>query len=162
MTPEHPPGPRGDNGRVIPPPSVRAIVLDGDRLLLFRRTVPGRPRYWSVPGGHVEPEDATLEQTLHREVLEELGATVGSVTPLVTLTCPREDGVKTQHVYGCRLLTLDPALRCGPEFDDPSRGLYELVRVPLRPEEITSIPLVPAELGDYLAEHITRLPELIG
>jgi len=144
------------------PPSVRAVVLDGDRLLLFRRTVPGRPRYWSVPGGHVEPEDATLEHTLHREVLEELGATVGSVTRLTTLTCVRPDGVKTQHVYGCRLLTIDPALRCGPEFDDPARGVYELVRVPLRPEEITAIPLVPEELADYLATHITRLPELIA
>jgi ADP-ribose pyrophosphatase len=144
------------------PPSVRAVVLDGDRLLLFRRTVPGRPRYWSVPGGHVEPGDATLEHTLHREVLEELGATVGSVTPLTTLTCHRPDGVKTQHVYGCRLLTIDPALRCGPEFDDPARGVYELVRVPLRPEEITAIPLVPPELAAYLATHITRLPRLIA
>lgn len=143
-------------------PSVRAVVLDGDRLLLFRRTVPGRPPYWSVPGGHVEPQDATLEHTLHREVLEELGATVGSVTPLTTLTCVQTEGIKTQHVYGCRLLTIDPALRCGPEFDDPARGGYELVRMALRPEEITAIPLVPEELAAYLAEHITRLPELIA
>jgi len=143
-------------------PSVRALVLDGDRLLLFRRTVPNRPLYWSVPGGHVEPEDATLEHTLHREVLEELGATVGSVTPLTTLTCAHPEGLKTHHVYGCRLLTLDPALRCGPEFADPNHGIRELVRVPLRPEEITAIPLVPRELAVYLAAHITRLPELIG
>ena len=50
-------------------------------------------------------------------MLEELGATVGCVTPLTTLACARENGVKTQYVYGCRLLTMDPGLRCGPEFE---------------------------------------------
>ncbi|GII93718.1 NUDIX hydrolase [Sinosporangium siamense] len=143
-------------------PSVRALVLDGDRLLLFRRTVPGKPVYWSIPGGHVEPEDATLEHTLHREVLEELGATVEDATPLAVLSCPRPDGVKIQHVYGCRLVTLDPGLRCGPEFTDPSRGLYELVRLPLESGEVAALDLVPPELSDYLARHIATLPDLIG
>jgi 8-oxo-dGTP pyrophosphatase MutT (NUDIX family) len=143
-------------------PSVRAVLLDEDRLILFRRTVPGRPLYWTAPGGHVEPGDATLEDTLHREMLEELGATVGSVTPLTTLTCVRQEGIKTQHVYGCRLVEMDLALRCGPEFSEPGRGVYEVVRLPLHPGEIAAVNLVPEELGDYLADHITHLPELIG
>ncbi|WP_433256242.1 NUDIX hydrolase [Streptosporangium sp. CA-135522] len=143
-------------------PSVRAVLIDDDRLVLFRRTVPGEELYWSIPGGHVEPEDASLEDTLHREVLEELGATVSGVTPLTTLECVREEGVKTQHVYGCRLVSMDPALRCGPEFNDPARGLYEVVRLPLDPAEITAINLIPRELGAYLADHISRLPELIS
>ncbi|MFD8526207.1 NUDIX domain-containing protein [Streptosporangium canum] len=143
-------------------PSVRAVLLDDDRLVLFRRTVPGEELYWSIPGGHVEPEDACLEDTLHREVLEELGATVSGVTPLTTLECVREEGVKTQHVYGCRLVSMNPALRCGPEFTDPARGLYEVVRLPLDPAEITAINLVPPELGAYLADHIDRLPTLIS
>jgi 8-oxo-dGTP pyrophosphatase MutT (NUDIX family) len=140
---------------------VRAVLLDGDRLILFRRTVPGREPYWSAPGGHVEPDDPSLEHTLHREMFEELGAVVDAVTPLTTLLCRRDDGVKTQHVYGCRLVSMNLALRCGPEFDDPARGVYEVVRVPLDPERIAGIDLVPPELGAYLAEHITRLPELI-
>ncbi|GGS49445.1 hypothetical protein GCM10010156_05170 [Planobispora rosea] len=145
-----------------PVPSVRAVLLDGDRLVLFRRTVPGRELYWSAPGGHVEPEDASLEHTLHRELLEELGATVTAVTPLTTLSCPREGGVKLQHVYGCRLVSMDLALRSGPEFSDPAKGLYEVVRLPLDPAEITAINLIPPELGDYLATTVTRLPALIG
>ncbi|GLW06684.1 hypothetical protein Misp01_18140 [Microtetraspora sp. NBRC 13810] len=144
-----------------PAPSVRAVLLDEDRLILFRRTVPGQPLYWSAPGGHVEPEDSSLEHTLHRELLEELGATVGAVTPLTTLTCPRPGGVKTQHVYGCRLVSMDPALRCGPEFDDPGRGLYEVVRLPLAAEEISAINLVPPELAAYLTGAVTRLHDLI-
>lgn len=143
-------------------PSVRAILLDDDRLVLFRRTVPGEKLYWSIPGGHVEPEDASLEHTLHREVLEELGAVVSGVTPLTTLECVRDEGVKTQHVYGCRLVSMDPALRCGPEFSDPARGLYEVVRLPLDPAEIAAINLIPPELGAYLADNISRLPELIS
>jgi ADP-ribose pyrophosphatase YjhB (NUDIX family) len=143
-------------------PSVRAVLLDDDKLVLFRRTVPGKELYWSIPGGHVEPEDATLEDTLHREVLEELGAVVSDVTPLTTLECARDEGVKTQHVYGCRLVSMDLDLRCGPEFLDPARGLYEVVRLPLDPAEIIAINLVPSELGDYLADHITRLPDLIS
>lgn len=146
-------------------PSVRAVLLDGvagkERLVLFRRTVPGRPLYWSAPGGHVEPEDGSPEAALHREMLEELGATVGSVTLLTTLTCRRPYGMQTQYVYGCRLLTLDPSLRCGPEFADPAHGVYEVVRLPLAAEEIRSLNLVPAELGAYLATTVSRLPHLI-
>ncbi|NUR86403.1 MAG: NUDIX hydrolase [Nonomuraea sp.] len=143
-------------------PSVRGVLLDHDeQLLIFRRTVPGREVYWSIPGGHVEPGDASLEATLHRELLEELGATVSSVTRLTSLTYDWQGGSKTQHVYGCRLLTLDPALRHGPEVDDPARGLYEVERLPLQREEITKRHLIPEPVAAYLATQITALPELI-
>lgn len=143
-------------------PSVRGVLLDSDdHLVLFRRTVPGRDVYWSVPGGHVEPEDTSLEHTLRRELFEELGATVTGITPLVTLTYPWQGAAKTQHVYGCRLVTMDEALRHGPEFDDPSRGLYEVVRLPPRPSEITTRHVIPEAVAGYLAEHITRLPRLL-
>ncbi|MER6951052.1 NUDIX hydrolase [Nonomuraea sp. NPDC000554] len=143
-------------------PSVRGVLLDhDDRLMIFRRTIPGREVYWSVPGGHVEPEDASLEHTLRRELLEELGATVSSVTPLTTLSYPWQGGLKTQHLYGCRLVELDPALRHGPELEDPSRGGYEVVRLPLAESEITSRHVVPEAVAAYLSCHITALPRLI-
>lgn len=146
---------------MAPGPSVRAVLLDGDRLVLFRRTVPGRPVYWSAPGGHVEPEDATLEDTLRRELREELGATVTAITPLTVLACPHPEGVKIQHVYGCRLVAMDPALRCGPEFTEPGRGRYEVMRLPLRPAEIAPLPLIPVELRAYLVARLAELPRLI-
>ncbi|MEQ4718525.1 NUDIX hydrolase [Nonomuraea sp. B19D2] len=143
-------------------PSVRGVLLDhNERLVLFRRTVPGRDVYWSIPGGHVEPGDDTLEHTLHREMLEELGATVSSVTPLTTVSYPWQGEIKTQHVYGCRLVSMDPELRHGPEFEDPSRGLYEVERVRLDRSEITSRHLVPEAVAGYLSEHIAALPRLI-
>src|SRR5690606_29418908 len=144
-------------------PSVRGLLLDDDeRLVIFRRTVPGRAVYWSVPGGHVEPGDATLEATLRRELMEELGATVASVTPLTTLSYPWQGEVKTQHVYGCRLVTMDPALRHGPEVDDPGRGVYEVERLPLRRSEVTRRHLVPEAVAHYLRDCIEALPRLIG
>lgn len=143
-------------------PSVRGVLLDHDeQLIVFRRTVPGRDVYYSVPGGHVEPEDATLEHTLRRELLEELGATVSDVTPLATVTHPWQGEVKTQHVYGCRLVAMDPALRHGPELEDPSRGRYDVERLPLLPSEITSRHVVPEAVAAYLSEHIVALPTLI-
>ncbi|MEV0383911.1 NUDIX hydrolase [Nonomuraea sp. NPDC050643] len=143
-------------------PSVRGVLLDHhERLVLFRRTVPGRALYWTVPGGHVEPQDDSLEDTLHRELLEELGATVHAVTPLVTMSYPCEGEVKTQHVYGCRLVAMDPGLRHGPEFEDPSRGLYEVERVRLDRTEITSRNLMPRAVAGYLSASIAALPRLI-
>lgn len=144
-------------------PSVRGVLLDHDeRLVLFRRTVPGRDLYWSVPGGHVEPEDGTLEDTLRRELLEELGATVFAVTPLTTVSYPWKGETKMQYVYGCRLVSMDPELRHGPEFEDPSRGLYEVERVELDQSEISARNLIPEAVADYLSANIAALPRLIG
>lgn len=144
-------------------PSVRGVLLDHDqRLILFRRTVPGRELYWTVPGGHVEPGDGSLEDTLHRELLEELGATVRAVTRLATVSYPYEGKVKTQHLFGCRLVSMDPALRSGPEFGDPSRGIYEVERVRLERAEITSRKVIPPAVAGYLSGRVAALPRLIG
>src|SRR5512139_2922113 len=57
--------------------SARALLLDGDALILLRRVKPGRELFWTTPGGGVEPQDEHPEATLVRELDEELGATVG-------------------------------------------------------------------------------------
>ena len=52
-------------------PAVRAILLDGARILLHRFVAPGDPGVWVTPGGAVDPgEDA--EAALRRELEEEL------------------------------------------------------------------------------------------
>ena len=36
--------------------TARAVLLDGDDLILIKRTKPGVDPYWLTPGGGVEPE----------------------------------------------------------------------------------------------------------
>ncbi len=47
------------------------LAADGERMLLVHHR---RLDRWLLPGGHVEPEDAEIWDTAHREVVEETGA----------------------------------------------------------------------------------------
>ncbi|MEV2210644.1 NUDIX hydrolase [Streptomyces sp. NPDC050997] len=139
--------------------TARAVLLDGDDLILIKRTKPGTDPYWLTPGGGVEPEDPTVIDALHREVHEELGAKITDVVPCFVDTVEHigEDGgatgVKVQHFFVCHLESMDPALRHGPEVDEPI-GEYEIVRVPFTRVGIASVHLVPLSLRHYLDGNI--------
>jgi 8-oxo-dGTP pyrophosphatase MutT (NUDIX family)/predicted house-cleaning noncanonical NTP pyrophosphatase (MazG superfamily) len=137
--------------------SVRAILLDGDDLILFKRVRPGRPPYWITPGGGIEPDDASPEAALRRELDEELGATTGPAVPVAVLT---EPGAR-HTVYACRLHALDLSRRSGPEFGDPAMGTHEIQRIPCTAEAIRAVNLVPAPLADFLAGAAATLPLLL-
>jgi len=51
------------------------LAADGERLLLVHHR---RLDRWLLPGGHVEPEDATIEDAARREVVEETGAALAT------------------------------------------------------------------------------------
>ncbi|WP_329456913.1 NUDIX hydrolase [Streptomyces sp. NBC_01497] len=140
--------------------TARAILLDGDDLILIKRTRPGVPPYWVTPGGGVEESDATVVDALHREVDEELGAKITDVVPCFVDTVEHAaegaadiSGVKVQHFFVCRLESMDPSLRHGPEVDAP-RGEYEIVRVPFSRVGIAAVHLVPLSLRHYLDGNI--------
>ncbi|WP_455432790.1 NUDIX domain-containing protein [Streptosporangium soli] len=137
--------------------SVRAVLLDGDDLVLFRRVRAGREPYWITPGGQVESGDDGLEAALRRELDEELGATTGPALPLITLDAP---GAR-YSVFACRLHSLDLSRRSGPEFDDPANGTHEIQRVPFTPEGLRGVHLVPIELADYLSMNTDTIPALL-
>lgn len=48
---------------------VKAVILNEDKILLLKDS--SRPDFWDVPGGRID-DDETLEQTLLRELFEEL------------------------------------------------------------------------------------------
>jgi 8-oxo-dGTP pyrophosphatase MutT (NUDIX family) len=138
--------------------TARAILLDGDEMILIKRTKPGRAPYWITPGGGVEPEDATVIDALHREVEEELGAKITGVVPAFVDTVEHigeggVSGVKVQHFFVCRLESMDLSLRHGPEVDEPS-GEYEIVRIPFTRVGIASVEVVPLSLRHYLDGNI--------
>ena len=55
--------------------AVRALILQGDRLLLVNAYPGGTSDLWCAPGGGVEP-GTSLPENLAREVMEETGLTV--------------------------------------------------------------------------------------
>ncbi|KUJ67887.1 NUDIX hydrolase [Streptomyces albus subsp. albus] len=164
--------------------TARAILLDGDtepEMILIKRTKPGEAPYWITPGGGVEPEDATVVAALHREVDEELGATVTGVVPAFVDTvahsepspegtedtegsgraAPARHGVKVQHFFVCRLVAMDLARRHGPEVDEPC-GEYEVVRIPFTRKGIASVEVVPPSLRAYLDANVEGVLALLA
>ncbi|MCK1794658.1 NUDIX hydrolase [Streptomyces sp. XM4193] len=156
--------------------TARAILLDGDELLLIKRTKPDRPPYWITPGGGVEPGDESVVAALHREVDEELGAKVVDVVPAFVDTVPYSladdgepadgrplpaDAVKVQHFFVCRLESMDTSRRHGPEVDEP-RGAYEIVRIPFTREGIASVDVVPPTLSAHLRRNIEGVRALFA
>lgn len=137
---------------------VRAVLLDGDEIVLFRRTRPGVPVYWAFPGGGVEKQDADLEAALLRELDEELCARVTKPMPL---TSQKVTGLfrrtEVQHLYACRLRSMDFANRHGSEFSDPSKGEYAVQRRPFTPDGLAGLRLVPPPLADYVRANIDAI-----
>jgi 8-oxo-dGTP diphosphatase len=68
---------------------VAALIVQSQKILLGKRSVERKlyPDVWDMFGGHVEPGEAT-DQTLVRELQEELGITPTQWTFLETLTMP--------------------------------------------------------------------------
>jgi 8-oxo-dGTP diphosphatase len=58
-----------------PLPSVGAVVLDGDKVLLVRRGQEPSRGKWSIPGGVMELGE-TIRETACREVMEECGVEI--------------------------------------------------------------------------------------
>lgn len=141
--------------------NARAILLDGGELVLIKRTRPGQDPYWVTVGGGVEPEDATVEDALRREVFEELGGTVGDVQQVYVLTELKEGGISVHHFFLASLADMDLTARTGSEFKQAERGGYEVVRVPFTAEGVGAVQLMPSELADYLSTNTEGLLSLL-
>jgi 8-oxo-dGTP pyrophosphatase MutT (NUDIX family) len=142
--------------------AVRALLLDGDALVLLRRTRDDRPVYWTTPGGKIEPTDASPEAALRRELDEELGATAGPVRQVFACAEQTPELHRLNTFYVCRLLTMDLSRRHGPEFDDPANGRYDVDRFPCTPAALASVALIPEMLNHYLQDHAAELPGLLS
>lgn len=58
--------------------NVSVVIKNDDDFLLLKRADDEDvfPGYWGIPGGTVEPTDASLEAALERECMEEVGVTI--------------------------------------------------------------------------------------
>lgn len=130
----------------VPLVRVRAALSDADgRFILIKRTRPGQQPYWTTPGGALEPTDASPEDALLRELREELGAeaVIGGIIHERPL-----DSIRSEIFYAADLVSMDAALRDGPEFSDPARGSYDIERI--HPHDLVGFDLLPAELKALL------------
>ena len=142
--------------------SARAVLIDGSDLLLIKRTRPGEAPYWVTIGGGVEPEDATLEDAVRREVLEEIGAQIQHLAQILIIKDLVEDGIAIQHIFLAELAPVELVDPMGKELSIASRGGYELVRVPFTTGGIAGIDLKPAALADYLSSTFDALLASLG
>lgn len=138
---------------------VRAILLTGnDSVLLIKRVKPnGAASYWVAPGGGVEFHDADLMATLERELYEELGAFATVLDKAFVLEHQKAGKQLEEHFFICRLREYDLSKRYGPEFDDPARGEYIPVEVPLDAVELCRINLKTPELRDWMIRKLDYL-----
>ncbi|MCT4552390.1 MAG: NUDIX domain-containing protein [Alphaproteobacteria bacterium] len=126
--------------------NVRALVFSRNKgkVFLIKRTKKDRPVYWTYPGGHVE-DGETVQETLEREILEELGIRICKVEPFMNYEF--EDGSK-QLFYTCKeaeeFERVEPT---GPEFTTPREdNKFEVHEVDL--EEIKNLNVLPEEITE--------------
>ncbi|MEU6345897.1 NUDIX hydrolase [Streptomyces sp. NPDC046977] len=134
---------------------VRAVLLEHDHLVFLRRGWPGGGVYYTTVGGGVEPGDDSLDGALRREVMEEIGATIGPAAEFLTTTEPGERITVVQHYFRADLVDMDVTRRNGPELDDPDTGDFSPVRVALDVAALAALDLQPIELADYLRDNLT-------
>ncbi|MFB6633335.1 NUDIX domain-containing protein [Streptomyces sp. NPDC056362] len=126
---------------------VRAVLVTADdTMLVIRRTRPGIPVYWVLPGGGVEPGDESRESALHREIHEEIAGKADIIRLLHTL----ETDDERQLFYLARIATWSFEDRTGPEFSAEGRGEYALEEVPLTLKGLDGIDLKPEEIAHVL------------
>ncbi|GGU68817.1 hypothetical protein GCM10010211_37790 [Streptomyces albospinus] len=142
--------------------NARAILLDGDELVLIKRTKPGKEPYWVSVGGGVEEEDPTIEDALHREVFEELGGKLDRAELVHLITDDLADGgIGVQHIFAARLASMNLSARTGTEFSKPERGEYEVVRVPFTAEAVRGLKLMPPELSEFISANTEAITSVL-
>ncbi|MFF2578077.1 NUDIX hydrolase [Streptomyces goshikiensis] len=126
---------------------VRAVLVTADdTMLVIRRTKPGVPMYWVLPGGGVEASDESREAALHREIHEEIAGKAEIVRLLHTM----ESDDERQLFYLAHIATWSFEDRSGPEFSAEGRGEYALEEIPLTVEGLDGIDLKPEEIAQVL------------
>jgi ADP-ribose pyrophosphatase YjhB (NUDIX family) len=132
---------------------VRAIIITpADTLLMIKRTRPGASPYWVLPGGAVEPTDASLEAALDREIREEIAGDAGIIGLLHTT----ETNGEQERFYLARIRHWSFDDRTGPEFSVPGRDEYLLEEVPLTVEALDAVYLKLDEIALLLREAIQQ------
>ena len=114
--------------------TVAAGIIWKDGQFLAARRPEGKPRagYWEFPGGKQEPGE-TIEETLARELKEELGITCVTIAPWQVVSHTYPDLHVTLHFMHVTEYAGEPVPHDGQEL------------VWVTPEEACFLPFLPAD-----------------
>jgi len=109
------------------------LYADG-RILLGKRTATrtSYPNVWDMPGGHCKPGES-LEETLVRELQEEIGITATATARIARVSIPAGSTVAIE-LHVCVVTKWDGVVRnCQPEEHDEIRwfAVDDACRLPL-------------------------------
>lgn len=140
------------------------LVKEFNSLLLIKRVRVGMEAYWVLPGGGVEDADESPEAALHREVKEEMGASIHIHKLVFVLERNSEDSVLTRELFFLSdVVDYDFESRSGPEFSDPTRGEYIFEEISLDEATLRNTNIKPFELKEFLVRNyksLFSLPDL--
>lgn len=140
--------------------SVRGIIEKDNGIILIHRIKPqenGILRdYYVIPGGKIELGE-TEEETVVRELKEELGINVRPEKKLIEIESKYDDSI--QIFYLCKYIDGIIGTGNGPEFQNKEKykGTYEILVV--KKENIKTINLVPEEIKHFLEKEIELYEE---
>ncbi|MBN1783354.1 MAG: NUDIX hydrolase [Alphaproteobacteria bacterium] len=133
--------------------AARGIIrVNTDKFILLYRNKDSK-EYYTIPGGHIEKTDKTIEDALKREIKEEIGIEVNVhdflfETILEHWTKPGK--YKKDSYYLCTYKSGFIGSGNAKEFSNPKKGEYRVEIHSL--DNIITLPLVPKEVLNYLKD----------
>ena len=134
--------------------SVRGIIKNDDGIILIHRIKKNSDveirDYYVVPGGKMELNESE-EETVKREIFEELGLYVRVGTRLLEIYNDFDDSI--QIFYECEYVNGILGTGTGPEFTNHDEYYGEYIIEIIKYENLEKINLVPEEIKAYLLEN---------
>ena len=134
--------------------SVRGIIKNDDGIILIHRIKKNSDveirDYYVVPGGKMELNESE-EETVKREIFEELGIYVRVGTRLLEIYNDFDDSI--QIFYECEYVNGILGTGTGPEFTNHEEYYGEYIIEIIKYENLEKINLVPEEIKAYLLEN---------
>ena len=134
--------------------SVRGIIKNDDGIILIHRIKKNSDveirDYYVVPGGKMEHNESE-EETVKREVFEELGIHVRVGTRLLEIYNDFDDSI--QVFYECEYVDGILGTGTGPEFTNHNEYYGEYMIENIKYENLEKINLVPEKIKVYLLEN---------